>query len=70
MDRATIDRHEQLAVPGTGHEAELPIHLNDPESLGIIHCRDNNLRLEQERLPQIDVLTEMAKLRNISHRNR
>jgi hypothetical protein len=60
MDRATIDRHEQFVVPGTANKPELPIHLNDQERSCFLYCREHNLRLEQERIPQTEVLIEMA----------
>jgi len=56
MDRATFDRHESLAIDGTGRKSELPTQLTDAERSLFVHCRDNNLRLEQERLSQSDVL--------------
>jgi hypothetical protein len=61
MDRATFDRHELLAVAGTGRKPEMPSHLNDAERSVFLHCREHNLRLEQERLPQSEVKAEMLR---------
>jgi hypothetical protein len=60
MDRETLNRHERLAVSGTGHQPPVPTHLNDQERLVFLECRDKNIRLEQERVPQPDVLAALA----------
>lgn len=56
MDRATLDRWQHLATCGTGRRPDVPPHLTEPEQAAYVCCRDQNLRLEQERLPQGDVL--------------
>lgn len=51
MDGATLDQWRHLAVPGTGRRAEPPVQLTDSERQAYLCCRDQDLRVEQERLP-------------------
>jgi hypothetical protein len=64
MDCATLDRHERLAVCGTGRQPESPAHLTEWEHIAFLHCRKRNVRLEQERIPQRDVVAELSLLAN------
>lgn len=50
MDVATITRHRSLAVPGIGRQPSLPPHLTTTELLAFDLCRQESLRIEQERL--------------------
>lgn len=59
MDLKTIDRLKHLAVPGSGRTPGIPPHLTEVEQLAYVYCRDGNVRLEQERIPQSDVLNEV-----------
>jgi hypothetical protein len=43
---------DQVAVPGNGHSATIPPGLTDAEQSAFRQCVDENVRLEQERLPQ------------------
>ncbi|TXT22333.1 MAG: hypothetical protein FD138_3506 [Planctomycetota bacterium] len=56
IDFATLTRHRSLAVPGTGRQPPPPQHLTSSELLAFGICRQENLRIEQERLPQPDFL--------------
>lgn len=56
MDQDTLTRHRSLAVPGTGRQPPPPQHLTSSELLAFGICRQENLRIEQERLPQPDFL--------------
>ena len=56
MDADTLDRWQHLAVPGTGRTLDVPPLLTEAEQAGYLRCRDQDLRLEQERIPQEDVL--------------
>ena len=60
MDVATITRHRSLAVSGTGRQPSPPPHLTTTELLAYDLCRQENLRIEQERLP----LPDFANPRN------
>ena len=60
MDSATLERWSSLVVPGTGRQRDVPAHLTDVEQQVFLRCRDENLRLEQERLPQDAVLNEVT----------
>jgi hypothetical protein len=62
MDQATIDRHERLVVAGTGRKLAVPAYLNEAEQALFIACRNKNHRLEQERIPQPDVVAALASL--------
>ncbi len=44
----------ELVIPGNNHPPELepPRELNDAERAAFVACRDQCLRLEQERIPQ------------------
>jgi hypothetical protein len=58
MDVATITRYRSLAVPGTGRQPSLPPHLTTTELLAFDLCRQENLRIEQERLPLVQGILE------------
>jgi len=62
MDCDTLHGWKHLAVGGTGRKPDLPPHLTDQEQATFIRCRDSNIRLEQERLPQDKVLAEINHL--------
>jgi hypothetical protein len=57
----TIDRYEQLLVPGTARLLDVPPYLNAAERDLYLACRSKNLRLEQERLPQADVVAALSE---------
>jgi hypothetical protein len=61
MDQSTIDRYEQLLVPGTARLLDVPPYLNAAERDLYLACRSKNLRLEQERLPQADVVAALSE---------
>jgi hypothetical protein len=52
MDDCVLERWQHLCTPGTGVTSELPAHLTDAERAACLRCREENLRLEQERLPK------------------
>ena len=58
MDPDTLGRWRNLAVSGTGQRLDVPPHLTEVEQLAFLRCRDENLRLEQERIPQDEVAKE------------
>jgi hypothetical protein len=62
MDEDAIDRWQQLGTKGSGRKAEVPAHLTDSERAAFLRCREHDLRIEQERLPQSDVLTGIRSL--------
>lgn len=55
MDEATLRRWRHLAVSGAGRHCEAPAHLADSEMAAFRVCTEQNLRLEQERIPQREV---------------
>ncbi|MBA3314345.1 MAG: hypothetical protein H0T47_13795 [Planctomycetaceae bacterium] len=55
MDVPTLGRWRELTAAGTGKRPEVPPHLTGPEREAFEQCRDGNLRLEQERIPQHSV---------------
>jgi hypothetical protein len=61
MDSATLERWPSLVVPGTGRHRDVPAHLTDSEQQTFLRCRDENLRLEQERIPQDVMLKEISQ---------
>ena len=52
MNLTTIREFEHLATHGTGHQPETPSELDANEVEAFLYCRDNNLRIEQEHIPQ------------------
>lgn len=62
MDFDTLNRWRHLAVSGTGRKPGIPPHLTEGEQEACLCCRDENLRLEQERIPQDEVLREVNRL--------
>jgi hypothetical protein len=69
MDLDTLGCWRNLAVPGTGRKPSIPPHLTDVEQQACLHCRDENLRLEQERIPQDAVLSEVKRLRKADRKS-
>jgi hypothetical protein len=65
MDGPVLDRWHELAIPGTGSRPEMPLHLTAPERAAFERCRDGNLRLEQERIPQYAVAEALRYLASI-----
>ncbi len=62
MDLAALNRWRHLAVLGTGRKPDIPPHLTEAEQQAYLTCRAENLRLEQERIPQDEVLNEVKCL--------
>lgn len=56
MNSDTLARWRSLAVPGTGAAPAVPRDLSAAEQAGFEMCRNFNLRLEQERIPQAVVV--------------
>jgi hypothetical protein len=54
MDEVTLTRYRSLAVPGSGRQPSPPPHMTSTELLTFGHCRQDNLRVEQERLPHLN----------------
>lgn len=62
MGLDALDRWRHLAVSGTGRKPDIPPHLTETEQSAYLRCRDENVRLEQERLPHNGVLEEVNRL--------
>lgn len=54
MDGAAIHRYRSIAGAGTGNRFSLPAHLTADEALAFDICLQDNLRIEQERIPLND----------------
>ena len=61
MDKEALDRWDDLIGRGTGRAREMPPLLTPGEAAAFRACVDRNLRLEQERVPQADVVTTFTK---------
>lgn len=61
MDEATLERWSKYIVDGTGAAPEEPALLTQDERAAFHRCRSENLRLEQEHIPQpiVDATIEM-----------
>lgn len=55
MDPSAVDRWRDLKVTGSGRQPAVPVHLTDEERAAFDICCRENLRIEQERLPQAEV---------------
>lgn len=51
MDEATLTRFQSLAGPGTGRQLALPPHLTPEERFAFERCLQQNIRVEQEKIP-------------------
>ncbi|MDA1229525.1 MAG: DUF2220 family protein, partial [Planctomycetota bacterium] len=62
MDPVTLDRWKSdLAVPGTGRQPAPPPQLTETETMAFNTCAAENLRVEQERIPQEVVIDAVAR---------
>jgi hypothetical protein len=62
MDKAAVERWLNLKVAGTGRQPMTPAHLTDDERAAFDICCRENIRIEQERLPQDAVATAIKQL--------
>ena len=60
MDESTLDRFAELTGVGNGREIELTGPLTPSEQQAFLRCRSNNLRLEQERIPQSELIRQLT----------
>ena len=61
MDETTLADWQHLATRGTGRQPDRPPHLTETEGAAYLRCRNENLRLEQERIPQANVLAVLHR---------
>jgi len=59
MDAATLQRFESLLTKGNGQWHEIPPFLTEDEKSAFLRCRNENIRLEQERIP-VSALSPLA----------
>lgn len=57
MDETTVKRFRSLSVPGTGRQLTPPPFLTHEERLAFTYCLNENIRVEQERIP-LEVLLQ------------
>ena len=63
MDDSTLLRwKDSLAVNGTNRVREIPPLLTEPETAAFRFCVTNNVRIEQERMPQAAIVEAVAAL--------
>jgi hypothetical protein len=55
MDLDVLMAQKRFVIAGNGSQLELPTNLTPAESQAFCYCRENNLRLEQERILQSHV---------------
>ena len=65
MDRSAIERWRPLKVAGSGRQPAVPMHLTSEEIAAFEICCHENLRIEQERLPQAEI-NDVMKLNDNS----
>jgi hypothetical protein len=51
-----------VVIHHAGGDPDVPAHLTEAEQAAYVRCRDNKLRLEQERIPQTEVLRQFSIL--------
>jgi hypothetical protein len=61
MDHGTLGRWRHLCTCGHSPGCEVPPRLADSERAAFLRCRDQNLRLEQERLPKEEVSAVLSR---------
>jgi hypothetical protein len=52
MDVTSFEKWTSLAIPHVSGKTEVPPHLTESELAAYVRCRDNSLRIEQERFSQ------------------
>lgn len=62
MNLDTLHAHSDLVIEGVGNQATVPRNLTPAEQELFLFCRDNNKRLEQEKLHQVYVERAMQEL--------
>lgn len=62
MEENLLDRFHLLTVPGSGCVIEPPRHLTENENRAFRRCQSESLRLEQERIPQAELLQTIAAI--------
>lgn len=62
MDNSTLDRWSRFVGLGQGTSPIDPPFLKESELTAFHRCRDQNLRLEQEHVPQAEVVENIRKL--------
>lgn len=60
MDDAAVAEWRHLAVTGNGRAISVPPHLRQGENAAFLLCVDQNLRIEQERIPQAAVVSALS----------
>jgi hypothetical protein len=60
MDIATLNHLEHLAIHHSGGNHDVPAHLTEAEQAAFVRCRDEERRIEQERIPQSEVLRQFS----------
>jgi hypothetical protein len=63
MDASTVHRwKDNLAVPGSKRQPTVPPLLTEAETTAFNLCAADNLRIEQERIPQTAVIETLRDL--------
>lgn len=60
MDDAAVAEWRHLAVTGNGRAPNVPPHLTPGENAAFLLCVDQNLRIEQERIPDTAVVAALS----------
>lgn len=60
MDEASVASWGHIVVAGTGRVAAVPPHLTPGERSAFLLCAEQNLRIEQERIPQAAVIAALS----------
>lgn len=63
MDFQSVDAWRHLAVEGNQQSPDVPANLTPEEKEAFLMCREHNIRIEQERIPQAAVREVIASMR-------
>jgi len=61
MDEAAVHEFAPIGTRGMGRRPQIPLDLMESEALAMRHCIQENLRVEQEHIPQVRLLGELAR---------
>lgn len=62
MDQDAVKRWQHLKIDGTGRQPTIPAHLTNEERSAFEACCQENIRIEQERLPQTAIIATVQQI--------
>lgn len=59
MDEFALNQFRAIAIAGTGRQLPIPPFLTPEEQRAFVRCLEENIRVEQERIPHQDLLSNL-----------